>query len=122
MSAYIEGDDVDISEILFNYFDAVRCKWPSSWADLATPGNLLPRSNAFKALMRFLLEYVYQDIIGEKFGEIPTSKQFFAYFKKLDLLDSDFTTKNFLPGNSGQASFFKMLRGELTRVDLLELD
>ncbi|TWU25329.1 hypothetical protein Pla52o_16280 [Novipirellula galeiformis] len=119
---YIDKADVDISEILFNYFDAVRQKWPRSWINLETSGNLLPKSNAFKALMKFLREDVYPDIVGSDFGLIPSTRQFYKYFKDLDFRDSDFTTKNFSPGNSGQAMFLKMLRGEVTREDLLELD
>ena len=51
---FIEGREVDIAEIIFNYFSAVRNKWPDSWDNLAENSNLLPKSNAFKALMKYL--------------------------------------------------------------------
>jgi hypothetical protein len=121
-SLFIGKRDLDIAEILFNYFAAVRKKWPKSWDDLDTSGNLLPKSNAFKALMKFLKDDVYLDIVDEEFGAIPTTSQFYPYFKDLDLKDADFTTQTFAPGSSGQSVFLKVLRGELKRVDLFETD
>ncbi len=117
---FIGKKDLDIAEILFNYFSAVRKKWPQSWDDLNTSGNLLPKSSAFKALMKFLHEDVYPEIVGEEYGKIPTAKQFSPYFDKLKLKDADFTTQNFVPGSGGQAMFLKMLRCEISRKDMLE--
>lgn len=117
---FIAGKDTDIAEILFNYFEAVRKKWPDSWDDLHTKGNLLPKSNAFKALMKFLHVDVYPNIVGEEYGNIPTTRQFSYHFRDLKIKDSDFTTKNFVPGSGGQSTFLKMLRGELTIKDLTE--
>ncbi len=117
---WIEKKDVDIAEILFNYFCAVRGKWPNAWAEKEKTGNLLPRSNAFKALMKFLREDVYLDIVGDDIGTIPPVSKFSMPFKKLDLGDDDFTTKKFPPGSGGQSSFLKMLRGEIGRDDMLD--
>lgn len=116
---FIQERDLDIAEILFNYFSAVKKKWPRSWADVKTSGNLLPKSNAFKALMKYLLQHVYVDIVNEDFGLIPTVGQFYKYLRNLDVTDEDFTTANFVPGSGGQSTFLKMLRGELTREDLI---
>lgn len=118
---FIEKKDLEIAEILFNYFSAVRNKWPKSWADLEASGNLLPKSNAFKALMKFLRDDVYCDIVGTNFGEIPTSTQFGKHFKAVQLGDTDFTAQNFLPGSGGQSMFLKMLRGEISREEMLDL-
>lgn len=113
-----EGREVDIAEIIFNYFDAVRSKWPESWAAVDKTGNLLPRSNAFKALMKYLHADVYPDL-KEKGVEIPKAKAFARYFSKIELTDTDFTTKNFAPGSGGQSTFLKLLRGELHLKDIL---
>lgn len=117
---FIEKRDLEIAEIIFNYFSAVRKRWPDSWDNLEESGNLLPKSNAFKALMKFLREDVYLEIVGNKIGNVPSTKQFVPYFERLDLKDTDFTTKHFVPGSGGQSSFLKMLRREITRDDMLE--
>lgn len=117
---FIEGKELDIAEILFNYFCAIREKWPVSWDEIDKKGNLLPRSNAFKAFMKYLKDYVYLDLVGNNIGSIPSSSDFAKYFEHIDLKDEDFTTKNFAPGSGGQSTFYKMLRGEITLQDMLE--
>lgn len=117
---FINKKDLDIAEILFNYFAAVRKKWPNSWDNLEVKGNLLPRSNAFKALMRFLHLDVYPDLASHDWGRVPTIREFYPFFEPLDLRDNDFTTKNFVPGSGGQSMFLKMLRQEIKRREMLE--
>jgi DGQHR domain-containing protein len=117
---FIASKELDIAEILHNYFSAVRDKWPNSWSDVSRSSNLLPKSNAFKALMKFLREDVYVEAIGGVYGQVPSAAKFARFFADIDLRDDDFTTRNFVPGSGGQSTFLKMLRGELRRKDLLE--
>ncbi len=118
---FIEGKDLDIAEILFNYFCAIREKWPSSWEAIDKTGNLLPRSNAFKAFMKYLKDCVYIDSVGvNNIGSIPSSSDFAKYFEHIELKDEDFTTKHFAPGSGGQSTFFNMLKGEISLQDMLE--
>ena len=119
---FISKKDIAIAEILLNYFSAVRRKWPKSWDELHEPGNLLPKSNAFKALMKFLKEDVYLEIVGDDIGAVPDEDDFYPFFKRLDVKDSDFTSRNFVPGSGGQAMFLKMLREEVNRQDLIDDD
>jgi len=117
---FLEGDDLAIAEILLNYFCAIREKWPSSWEAIDKTGNLLPRSNAFKAFMKYLKDNVYLDLVGKDIGSIPPSTDFAKYFEQIELKDEDFTTKNFAPGSGGQSTFYKMLKGEISLQDMLE--
>jgi len=117
---FLKGAEEDIGIILFNYFDAVRRKWPNSWKDFETSGNLLPRSNVFKALMKFLLEDAYPLAAGGNLGSIPSVTKYSQFFDPIDLRDDDFTTRNFVPGSGGQSTFLKLLRGQVTRSDLIE--
>jgi len=117
---FIEGKDLDIAVILFNYFCAIRSKWPTSWDAIEKTGNLLPRSNAFKAFMKYLKDYVYLDIVGKNIGSIPTSEEFSKYFEDIELTDDDFTTRNFAPGSGGQSTFYRMLKKEITLQEMLE--
>ena len=109
-----------MAEIIYNYFKAVEKKWPTSWADVERIGNLLPRSNAFKAFMVYLREDAYPNLVGHNYGRIPTTNEFSSCFDHIDLKDEDFTTRNFAPGSGGQSTFLKMLRGEITLQDMIE--
>jgi DGQHR domain-containing protein len=117
---FLDEHDVDIAEILFKYFSAVRDKWPNSWVAVNQTGNLLPRSNAFKAFMKFLHEDVYPKVVGTDYGRVPTKKEFSRFFEPIDVRDEDFTTRHFAPGSTGQARFLKMLRREISLADMLK--
>jgi DGQHR domain-containing protein len=118
---FLSGREVDITEILYNYFRAIQKRWPESWGAVDRVGNLLPRSNAFKAFMVYLREDVYPSIVSAReYGRVPTSAEFAKAFRHIELTDRDFTTKNFAPGSGGQSTFLKMLRGEISLEDMLE--
>lgn len=117
---FIAGKDVDIAKIIYNYFLAVKKKWPESWEATGVTGNLLPKSNAFKALMVYLKDDVYVNCVGlENIGKVPTIDDFYKYFEGIELTDKDFTTRNFAPGSGGQSMFLKMLRNEVLLQDML---
>lgn len=115
-----QDGDLIIYNILFNYFDAVRTKWPKAWGDLKPSGNLLPKSNAFKALMKYLKDDVYSDLSMRLEKDIPSTKEFIKKFEHVELSDRDFTTKNFAPGSGGQSAFYKVLSGKMRAKELFE--
>lgn len=116
---FIDEKDTEIYRILFNYFKAVSIRWPEAWVDLRPKGNLLPKSNSFKALMKFLKDVVYIDLVGqENIGEIPTIEDFLSKLRTVDIDDKDFTTRNFEPGSGGQSKFYKLLTGALSKEQL----
>jgi len=45
---FIEGDDLKILDVVWNYFDAVRSRWPDAW-HVVERGNILNRTNGFRA-------------------------------------------------------------------------
>ena len=115
---FVSDKDLDIAEILYNYFNAIKKRWPASWDNLDKSGNLLPKSNAFKAFMKFLREDVYPAVTNGEFGRIPSEREFAPFFRDLKLDDADFTTRNFSPGSGGQAMFLKLLRKQIALDDL----
>lgn len=118
---FINGRDTDITLIILNYFNAVKKRWPEAWKNIDKMGNILPRSNAFLALMRFLHQHIYQEIIDTNGADtIPSVSEFGKFLEDLELNDEDFTSSVFKPGSSGQADFYKFLIGSKTRADLLE--
>ena len=117
---FLDEKEVDIAEIIYNYFKAIEKKWPDSWKETERVGNLLPRSNAFKAFMIYLREDVYPSLVEGKFGTIPSISDFSKKLNHIQLKDKDFTTRVFAPGSGGQATFLKMLRGEISLDDMLD--
>lgn len=114
---FIDERDNDIAIILFNYFSAIQRTWPEAWTNRDQEGNILPRSNAFKAFMRYL-KNVYVEIAGLQIGRIPSIDEFMPFFTKLQVSDSDFTSGNFKPGSGGESAFYKLLTGETTIQEL----
>lgn len=115
-----KNGDLVIYQIIYNYFQAVRKKWPNAWDAKQRKGNLLPKSNAFKALMKYLKDDVYLDLVGDNVGGAPTVREFSAKFKHVRLTDNDFTTRNFVPGSGGQSTFYKVLTGQVDPSELYE--
>lgn len=114
---FIGEKDKDIALILFNYFTSIQNKWPIAWKEIDKEGNILPRSNAFKALIRFL-RLAYITIVRNETGRIPTVKEFSKILDKVIATDNDFTSGNFKPGSGGESAFYKLLIGEKTIQEL----
>lgn len=95
---FVEGRDVEVLDVLWNYFSAVRARWPTAWANTAQ-GSVLPRTNGFRALMR-VFRPIYAKVVRP--GMVPTEVQYRDLFDKVQLGDSDFTVERFKPGSSGE--------------------
>ena len=102
------GKDEEIAGIVYRYFCAVRNRWPESWDDLDRRGNALPKTNGFRALMRFL-KPVYLGMIGDGADRVPEVEEFGSILERVPLEDEDFNVKTFPPGTSGEAGFHRFL-------------
>jgi len=102
----IDVRDNDIADVLWNYFDAVRRRWPDAW-DYAGEGRILNRTNGFRGLMRFLRDaYLYLT----KPGGVPKPEEFTSIFNKIDSPGDVFTVETFKPGSSGEAALYRFLK------------
>jgi DGQHR domain-containing protein len=102
----IDKLDMKIADVMWNYFDAVRSKWPTAWNSTGS-GLILSRTNGFRALMRFLRPaYLY--LVGP--GQVPTREQFLTLFKRIQMDDAEFNTDNFKPGTSGEVTLYNALK------------
>lgn len=101
---FIEGRELEIVDILWNYFDAVRACWPEAW-NSNTPGLILNKTNGFRALMRFLRPS-YLALVRE-IGDVPGTEQFKPIFDRMEMKQEHFNSKFFLPGTSGEAHLFR---------------
>jgi DGQHR domain-containing protein len=103
---FIEEKDLEIVDILWNYFQAARSRWPMAWNSLER-GEILSKTNGFRALMRFLRP-VYLSLV-QKIGEVPKQEQFSRVFGRMDMTEEQFNIENYVPGTSGEAALFKAL-------------
>jgi DGQHR domain-containing protein len=103
---FISGEDGDIAKIVWSYFAAVRDRWPDTWSDLSR-GNILPKTNGVRALMRFLRPAYLNS--AENIGDIVPEQKFEAIFSRIQLEREDFNITNFPPGTSGESNLVKKL-------------
>jgi DGQHR domain-containing protein len=105
----IEEHDADIADVLWNYFDAVRLRWPQYW-DYEGKGQMLNKSNGFRGLMKFLRE-AYLFLVEP--GKVPKTEDFLKrIFQKIDAPADGFDVRNFKPGTSGEAELYRFLKAK----------
>lgn len=103
---FIDDKGAEIARVVWNYFTAVRDRWPEAWNGVDVTGNMLPRTNGFRALMRFL-PYAYHAVGGPP--TIPPKSHLLKIFSMVALADGDFTTTQYEPGTSGETRLFRDL-------------
>lgn len=113
---YIEGKDVEITKILLAYFAGVRKKWPKSWTS-REKGNILPRTNGFRALLRFLRPAYLYLTNDRNIGDQVSSEEFYALLDKVELKDSEFVVDNFPPGTGGESKLLRKLLEDTKLTD-----
>nr|WP_298120429.1 DGQHR domain-containing protein [uncultured Pseudoxanthomonas sp.] len=106
---FIEERDLEIGDILFNYFSAARARWPVAWEG-GGDGAMLNKTNGFKALMR-LLRPVYLFLADP--GTVVDAGKFASMFSRVQLEDGDFTTDRYKPGTSGETLLFRELADQM---------
>lgn len=105
---FIDERDLEIADIIWNYFDAIKKRWPLAW-DATGKGMMLNKTNGFRALMRFLRPaYLYLNSPGH----VTSVDAFLTVLSKIDLEDADFTVDRFKPGTSGESELYRTLLAE----------
>jgi DGQHR domain-containing protein len=98
--------DLEITDVIWNFFDAVRTRWPEAW-NFFGKGLMLNKTNGFKAFMRFL-RHAYLHLCSP--GEVPKKDAFLGVLKRIALRDNQFTTDIYKPGTSGESLLYRTLR------------
>ena len=111
---FADNNDVTIAKILYNYFNAVKSKWPEAWE---SSKYLLSKNNGFRALMKYLRD-IYTEASSNN-TTVPTVEIFFKYFESFEIRSEEFTPQNFKLGESGMNEFYKYLSGTLSYQDLI---
>lgn len=104
----IDRRDMEIADVIWNYFGAVKSRWPTAW-DATGRGLMLNRTNGFRALMRFL-RHAYLHLVGP--GEVPSREKFDTVFQRIKMNDAEFNTDNYKPGTSGEVALYNTLRAK----------
>lgn len=102
---FVRSEDEAIALIVWNYFDAVRRRWPRAWASTGT-GNILNRTNGFNGFMRFLRP-TYRHFTTS--DAIVSVDDFFSIFKMIAANDDQFVSANYNPGTSGETAIYNDL-------------
>ena len=103
---FIEEKDLKIVEVVFNYYSAIRDRWPIAWAN-QDKGNMLNRTNGFRAFMR-AYGHIHR-LHGTPTGVVSRSYMD-GFMRKVELDDNDFNTDQFKPGSTGESDLLRVLR------------
>ncbi|EPM3904918.1 DGQHR domain-containing protein [Pseudomonas aeruginosa] len=97
----IDDRSFDLTDIIWDYFEAVSKRWPDAW-NTPDKGIILSKTNGFMALMRLLRE-VYLWLNKEK----PDIDDFERVFSRVNMEDQDFNTDTYKPGSSGESALYR---------------
>lgn len=112
---FIDGRDLDITQVIFNYFSAVQQRWPQGW-DTTDEGLILNRTNGFRAFIKVLRPLFLK--LGLP-GTIISTEAFLQEFRKAPVEYTHFSTENYPPGTSGESG----MRNDLLHwLNLVEID
>ena len=105
-SLFEGGKDAELARIIWNYFEGVAERWPTAWFS-SERGDMLNRTNGFRALMRFLAPvYRAKADKAQRLQKAPV----LGVLRSINLRDSDFNIEKYTPGTSGESALFRDLR------------
>jgi DGQHR domain-containing protein len=112
---WIDQRGTDIARILIEYFWGIADRWPVAWKSIER-GNMLPRTNGFRAFMRFLRNlYLYEKPRIDEKDPVVSRRRVAEILERVNLSDGDFSVSVFPPGSSGEKQLFDRLR-EATKM------
>ena len=105
---FVDEEDFKITDIVWNFFEAVKHRWPDAWGK-REPGWILNRTNGFRALVR-VLKSVYPAIDLE----VPSVTDFSTILGRVTLKDEDINTDTFPPGSSGESQLYRQMMSDIS--------
>ena len=105
---FIDEDDDEIADVIWNYFDAVAGRWKTYWTQ-SRPGFVLNRSTGFNALMQFL-PFAYRNKMTT--ARVPSKGDFAEIFARVKIEGQEITPQKFRPGSGGQRDLRELLKKE----------
>lgn len=111
---FIDEKEGEIARIIWAYFDAIRIVWPASWSTNER-GNIIRRTNGFKAFMAVFSEIYKLALSGNKIGSFVPASDYVPIFCLVNIKDGGFTAEAFPPGSSGESALKKELRSAINK-------
>ncbi|NVJ96892.1 MAG: DGQHR domain-containing protein [Alphaproteobacteria bacterium] len=105
---YRREDLASILEVVENFFDAVKEKWPDAWDD-SVEGQILNRTTGFNALIRFLKDAYLHILKDEKHPRVVSKSEFSQLLAEVDIRQEDLNREEYLPGSSGSGRLYREL-------------
>lgn len=99
---FINEEDVKIAKVIWNYFEAIKRKWPMAWGNL---DFILTKSTGVIAFMRFLKDLV--ELLGME--KIITVDDFEGILNKIEIKDTELVNSVYQSGGVGQSALYKAL-------------
>lgn len=96
---FIEQRDSAIADLVWEYFDSIRLRWPQAWSSSAK-GQIIRRTNGFRAFMRVLRD-AYR-VLGGNDAKYPKAVDYARIWEYSNIKDEQFTADTFKPGSSGE--------------------
>lgn len=98
---FIDEKDAQIAKLLWDYFLAIKKRWPIAW----DTKSILVKSTGVIAFMKFLSPVVNHLGIERNLSV----EEFSNLLNSIDIKDEDFNTNRYIPGAKGQAELYKDL-------------
>ena len=105
---FVDDQDEKIADLIWNYFDAVKERWPEAWSATGS-GSILNKTTGYQALMRFFKD-AYLNLTAEP--KVIKKNTFLEIFGRSKLKDRDFNKEVFVPGSSGEGKLYHSLKDE----------
>jgi len=114
---FLEDNDALISLILWEYFQAVKKRWPIAWTD-RSKGALLGRTTGFAALLRLLPELISRitDKPLGKDSDLISSKEFLSLLQHININDDAFVSTTYVPGSSGEGQLHREMLQAIQQI------
>lgn len=109
---FVDEREGEIAKILWSYFDAVRQRWPSSWASHER-GNIIRRTNGFRAFMAVFRDYYLRALGTRPIGSFVAASEYQKLLGAVGIADGGFKSDVFPPGSSGESALKRELRAVL---------
>lgn len=102
---FTSNQDEVIADLMWNYFDAVREKWPEAWG-VNGPGWVLNKTAGYSGLMRFFRPCFTSLRHGTR---VPAKADFTRVFRGMNIADDAFRSSTIRPGTSGEKYVYDLL-------------
>ncbi len=109
---FIKEEDVKIAKVIWNYFEAIKRKWPTAWGNLE---YILTKSTGVIAFMRFLKDLV--ELLG--LDKVITIEDFEGILNKIEITDNELVNNIYQSGGVGQSALYKALISSIKNSEVV---